>query len=291
MLKKKNIDLCFAIDQQHTKPLWITLFSILENTECTLNVFIFNNGLEEDIYISVIREQLCKRGGVLTLLDPIADHNTHLPEKTPHKTKVARLKFDLGIIDKPRILYLDTDLLVRGDIEKLFNLEMSGHILAAAPDINNKVFNKNLGLVNKHIYFNSGVLLVDLNLWRNSNISEKLHKTQKDNQEKFSYVDQDAFNVVFDGKYKQMNLRWNFPYNPRLVKHSLPRYIYAYRKACSMYESMSSYFSPKIVHFIGVPKPDTHGLVTGIYKEFGNLCLVAEKITMETHNKMNTISK
>lgn len=71
-----------------------------------------------------------------------------------------------------RALWLDSDIIISGDIAPFYHLDLVEHCIAACEDggcINRKTRgqdNDRLGLDGKHRYFNSGVLLMNLNLIR-----------------------------------------------------------------------------------------------------------------------------
>ncbi len=85
------------------------------------------------------------------------------------------------VLDVPRLIYLDCDLLVFRDLSELFDLEFSpGKILAAVPDSQTLTLSDdsrtlasamNLPAVSR--YFNAGVMLLNLNELKKQNFTEK----------------------------------------------------------------------------------------------------------------------
>ena len=76
-------------------------------------------------------------------------------------------------------LYIDGDILVREDLEELFNVDMEDCLIAAVRDMGGEVklhFNDLLGTEN---YFNSGVMLLDLAGLRRGDYPVKLEKAKK----------------------------------------------------------------------------------------------------------------
>src|SRR5262249_44225277 len=67
--------------------------------------------------------------------------------------------------DVHRVLYLDCDIIVRGDVEGLWNYDLYDSVVGAVEDPNMH-YKEKLGLLPGQPYFNAGVLLVDLDRWR-----------------------------------------------------------------------------------------------------------------------------
>ena len=85
--------------------------------------------------------------------------------------------------DVQKVIYLDCDLLVLQDIVDLWNFDMQSNPLAATEDFGIlsskgkcREKEKNLCWNKEYSYFNSGVLLLDLELWRRENYANKLMK-------------------------------------------------------------------------------------------------------------------
>lgn len=101
-----------------------------------------------------------------------------------------------------RILYLDVDMVVNGNLSQLFSMPMKSPV-AACYDINNYLqgnieYHKSyLRIPKEYDYFNSGMLLMDLDYMRKHNIADKLLKDIQEHFEEYSLVDQDALNKCF----------------------------------------------------------------------------------------------
>jgi lipopolysaccharide biosynthesis glycosyltransferase len=112
--------------------------------------------------------------------------------------------------DIDKVLYLDCDLVIRDDIEGLWNTDISNYFLAAVADpySDNHV---NLGFRPDEKYFNAGVLLVNLEKWRSANMLPTLIAYAEENTSILRYHDQCTLNAVFRGQVLFLSPRWNFP--------------------------------------------------------------------------------
>ncbi|MDR1190577.1 MAG: glycosyltransferase [Verrucomicrobiales bacterium] len=112
-----------------------------------------------------------------------------------HVSKAAMWKFDLPKVfpELDRILYLDSDVIVSGDLREFYDLEFAGNYAAMARDISthDPRYHEKLGLRD---YFNSGVILLNLAAMRHDNIPAQLLEYKINTHSIF--MDQDAFNMV-----------------------------------------------------------------------------------------------
>lgn len=117
-----------------------------------------------------------------------------------------------AIIPVDKMIYLDCDVLVNLDIEELWQSDLGNYELAAAKDqgimgIPQIISSKGL---NPDHYFNSGVIVFDLNRIRSHEnwYEETLNFLQK--HPDTAMPDQDALNAVFGGNYLPLDQRFNW---------------------------------------------------------------------------------
>ena len=72
--------------------------------------------------------------------------------------------------------------------------------------------NFELGIMEEGNYFNSGVLLIDVDLWNEQHISDKAIKFLQEYPEKIKFVDQDALNAVLINNWKKLDWKFNVIY-------------------------------------------------------------------------------
>lgn len=107
-----------------------------------------------------------------------------------------------------RILYLDSDIVVRHSLDDLWNTDLTDHALAAIPDYWQDA--KSLEVVPAgEKLFNSGVLLINLKAWRQTNVPERAVTFIKENPEKVQFWDQEALNAVLARQWIELPPRWN----------------------------------------------------------------------------------
>lgn len=114
--------------------------------------------------------------------------------------------------DIDRILYLDCDIIVLGDICPLWETPLDSNTAVAAIE--------DMGCREKHryeimqypeedSYFNSGVLLVNLSYWRGHNVPKACVDFYHEHPERIIFNDQDLLNCVLHAHKKFVSLQWN----------------------------------------------------------------------------------
>jgi lipopolysaccharide biosynthesis glycosyltransferase len=120
-----------------------------------------------------------------------------------------------------KAIYIDSDVIVRSDIEALWNQEVEDNYLLAVQDMGTPLVSSPLGLMNYQQldipadskYMNSGVLVFNLEKWRQENTSHAIIKYLKDHKHYLRWFDQDGLNAVLAGKWGELDPRWNqMPY-------------------------------------------------------------------------------
>jgi lipopolysaccharide biosynthesis glycosyltransferase len=132
-----------------------------------------------------------------------------------------------------KVLYLDCDLIVRRSLSGLWDTNVSNAALAAVEDLDDSR-PKALGLPAGEKYFNSGVLLMNLDYWRENHVAEEAMEFIRRFPEKLEYWDQDALNGTLVHRWVEAPRIWNEQND-----------LFAARTGAS----------PAIVHFCGETKP------------------------------------
>ena len=101
-----------------------------------------------------------------------------------------------------RVLYLDGDVLCTGDIEWIYSSSLDDFPFMAVSSKDDESAGR-LCLQNNKL-MNSGELLIDMNMWRKQNVTERCFKVMEEKGDTFMWVDNDALNCVADGAFAAM---------------------------------------------------------------------------------------
>ncbi len=147
------------------------------------------------------------------------------------------------IVPSERLLYLDSDLLVLADLTPLYHYNMGQYSVAAVGNTLKYVaipqerdFLIGLGISGDSRYFNTGVVLYDVNLWNNEDYTQKCFDFSYAYPKDLYTADQTVFNAV-------MNSR---------VCSLLPQYNCLCPATADLIDAN---VSDTIYHFVGSPKP------------------------------------
>jgi lipopolysaccharide biosynthesis glycosyltransferase len=99
-----------------------------------------------------------------------------------------------------RIIWLDSDIVINHSIEKLYYADMSTEYISACPGRGLiEKHNERLGLEKKHVYFNTGVVVMNLELMRKENLIERYVDIVNTYGDRLTFLDQDIMNIAFHG--------------------------------------------------------------------------------------------
>lgn len=103
-----------------------------------------------------------------------------------------------------KVLYLDCDTIIRGNIDTLDCLKFDGNILLGVKDCISGKYKENIGLNKKSIYINAGVILFDLVELRKIDVSRAIEIYLNKYLKAINYADQDILNGIFKGKIGEL---------------------------------------------------------------------------------------
>lgn len=141
--------------------------------------------------------------------------------KTEYITKSCYLRlYAPYIINEKRLLYLDPDIVCQGSIEELYNIDLGDNIIAASENMLQadmeylrEIMLDGIALPENATYFNSGVLLIDTEKYKDYVALHQLDEFLKARSDTLEYHDQDAINFLFYKKIKRIENIYNYQIN------------------------------------------------------------------------------
>ena len=109
-----------------------------------------------------------------------------------------------------KILYLDADTLALDSLEPLWAVELAGKMIAAVTNVWepwNIGYAESLSLATP--YFNSGVMLMDLERMRHENATAPILEYAYAHLDRLPFGDQDPLNVALSASRVELHPRWN----------------------------------------------------------------------------------
>lgn len=211
------VNIVFSSDDNYAQHTAVAMASILLNTSnpAKIRFFIIDDGITDDkkSKIKGTAESLQSTVEFITV------KNKQLMQGfvSGEISRACYFRIDIPNIlpaEVTKVIYLDCDLLLYDDIQILWNTDIGDYPLAAVCDYGimaskrlRRQKAKCIGLPYKADYFNSGVLIMNLDAWRKVDYSSKVIEIVQNN--KFPNHDQDALNKVFMNNWYVLPLRWN----------------------------------------------------------------------------------
>lgn len=206
MRKEQAVVFCF--DENYAKYCLVALHSLIVNSGTNFRIYsiTFPKTRKEDL---TAIDALCEKFKVEIKTLIISDE--YFKEFRIHHhfshANFIRLKIPELLKEESKVLYLDCDLIVHGNISEIFDIELGNRFYAGCLDPNGSTSTKVDDAVKK-TYINSGMLLMNLTRLREDDSFEKMQKIYRANPEKITWVDQCLINlyahqntVILDNKY------------------------------------------------------------------------------------------
>lgn len=260
-MEEERLQLALASDRAMVEPAMVVLGSLLARTEAKLRVHFLGHGLlASDRYrlagfcaahdCDFVYHEVTEAD-----FDGARPANSNIP-------LVALARLHLPSWVEGRILYLDCDMLVLGDVAELFALMPQGAALGAVRDfyvldqmarggdLPEKLawHRQLLGRDDVRGYFNSGLLLMDCDVIRR----EPALREQMSNvsaSEGMRFMDQDYLNLIFDGQVHYLPLAWNCIWGRQARRgRSLARLVWLPEAECRPERT-------QLIHYTGPRKP------------------------------------
>jgi lipopolysaccharide biosynthesis glycosyltransferase len=173
---------------------------------------------------------------------------TYITKATYH-----RLLFtDLFDKDIHRLIYLDGNMIVTGPLRPLWETDLDGYAVGAVTDMSERIHDYHrLGYPASLGYFNAGMLLVNLDYWREHKAKDLFMDIILHHPERIKYHDQDVMNIVFCQCKKMVPFRYNFQdgfmYKPERMEMDADKYAAQISDAISHAHSFArSHFTEEV---------------------------------------------
>lgn len=214
-LSNDPIILVCAADNNYVMPLAVTLRSTIENlsSERQIKIYVIDGGIKQENKERLLKSVKSKKLISFLFVYPSEDLLADV-EVSSYYTKAIfyRLLIPDLIPEHSKAIYLDSDVVVNADLGELWDIGLDDYYLLAArdqyfPTILSasclELFQSQNLRINK--FFNSGVLVIDLEKWRIDKTSNKIINFIS----KYKLLDQEGLNILLKDKWKEISPLWN----------------------------------------------------------------------------------
>ncbi|MDR1451900.1 MAG: hypothetical protein LBI57_06180 [Helicobacteraceae bacterium] len=208
--RSTKIPVVFACDEARAPLLATALFSILENVGRFIEFFILDDGLSTS--------------SKKVIDDVIKEFNSYSLTYIDLTSRARRGFFDIDDLpllnyahflaprllgDKNKILCFDVSIIARGDVAQIYETDLCGYPLGAAPDFSEKSRDRAKIKYGIERYFSAGVLLIDVKKFIEGDYEEKLAKSASTLGYSADRGAQDALNIALANNIKALERRFN----------------------------------------------------------------------------------
>jgi lipopolysaccharide biosynthesis glycosyltransferase len=216
---KPTFHIAFCVDNRYFRAMGGTIGSIIANNpgqHFTFHVLAFVVSDEHQRRLKQL-EQMYPVSTQLHLLNPASfSQFAHFIGNSHYSLSIfTRLMLPTvlqGMTD--RVLYLDADILCVSALDELVDMDIRDDIAVVVPDAPVTLQRRvaALGLKHNH-YFNSGFMFINIEQWISADITAKTIDTLISNTGDMRFPDQDALNIVLNGRARYISPRWNYLYD------------------------------------------------------------------------------
>ncbi|EOH93707.1 glycosyltransferase family 8 protein [Enterococcus pallens] len=255
MFHKKNvIPVVTASDENYAPYLSVMLSSLLDHVseEVSLNIYVIDDEISEASK-DKLNETVQNKSDKATIQYLTVDGQVYEDFLvSDHITTTAYYRISLPKIlkkyDYEKVLYIDADTLILDDVTELYQQDLKQKTIGAVIDPGQTKALERLGIDSEDYYFNSGVMVIDINRWNDRQITEKTIDFLKNHGDRIIYHDQDALNAVLYEDWAPLHPKWNMQSSLIFDRHPAPNSWYE-----ELYKEGNE--EPSIVHFTGHDKP------------------------------------
>ena len=207
----------YQANDYYAPYLGISLLSLLDHNKHMqeIKIFIIDDGIAEENR-SKIEQTAAEFGRSITYLD------TAIPQKLLEEANAPKFRgnyatyFKLFVLDElpeevDRIIYVDSDTIIRGAFDAITEFDFNGAALAMVPAIYHNKYRAKVGISQDDITYNAGIMAFDLAAWRANQCRMRLIRGMQEDPQMLSFApDQSLAIKVLQKDLTQLPLRFNF---------------------------------------------------------------------------------
>jgi lipopolysaccharide biosynthesis glycosyltransferase len=211
--EREPLELACAARRDYVPHCAAMLHSVLSVAERPVRVHFLHGPDLRRSHFSRLERMVGSGGGEIRFLsvspDRVAGLRTldFLPASHWYRIFLPELLPEVG-----RVLYVDADAIAVDSLEGLWRTELGGNLLAAVTNVfqrDHAGHAQRIGLRDPGAYFNTGVMVLDLEGWRRERCTQALLEYARSAEARLGLPEQDAINIVLGDRRLPLHPRWN----------------------------------------------------------------------------------
>lgn len=261
----ETANIIYASNDGYAGHLAASLYSLLDNNRNIpfMDIYVLSVGMNRDYQerLASVAEKFGRRLHVLEMGDLKERFHFDIDTRGFDISAMARLFAPEVMPERVgRALYLDCDTIVCGSIRPLYETDLGANLVGMVmePTVY-KEMKDSIGMGPGDPYYNSGVLLMDLEGWRKEDVLGQMLAFYKSRQGRLFACDQDTINGTLRGRIFTLPVKYNYFTNYRYFRYStLVSLCAAYGETGEEAYRMAAR-APVIVHYPGDERPWVKG--------------------------------
>ncbi|WP_148122969.1 glycosyltransferase family 8 protein, partial [Campylobacter sp. BCW_4322] len=275
MENKTNIPIVFSVDSNYIGALRVAIGSLVSNLNSSKYciIYILHTELKSKTIIKFLNSCRFHNAKIIflnikSLVEKFTNKYKVKLYGTGHFTISMYYRFLIPFIFKKykKVIYLDCDIIVKNDINDLYNVNIQDNYIGAIRDIvveniklkincEYSVFINKILKIEDEKYFNSGVLIFNIDKCNQNKFVDNCFKSLSLLENNLYCPDQDVLNYVCKNKVYYISFKWNFMWN---IESVVEKYKEVYLDKRIICDFESSKKNPYIIHYCDYFKPWSH---------------------------------
>lgn len=249
--KDEDINVCLTFDNKYLYHGMTAINSVIDNNNSNSNLHIYilhDENLTADSISIIDREFFASKVKINFILvnnsifKNFPLNRGHITINTYFRLLICSLLPDLD-----KVIYIDSDVVVLGNIANLWEVDLNNKCIGAALDEGGIIQSRRLGLDSD--YFNAGILVFNLKRIRYlfDDPFNYFFECYNQYRDRITLQDQDILNIAFKDEVKLISLAWNM--NSRIFSQNILDHKY------NDLDEIEALSSIGILHYTDTYKP------------------------------------
>lgn len=210
----EKLNVLYLTDNNYAVFAGVSIISLFENNKDIdeINIYVIDDSISQtnkNIYLKIAK----KYGRNIIFLDVSVGikilKKLGAPKyRNSYTTYLKLFAFSLLPDDVERIFFIDSDTIIVGSLKEMINFDMGGKMIGAVRDGITNPYKIALGYPETDSWFNMGVMLVDVNKWKDEDAQNKVIEQLK-TRNAYIAVDQDILNITQHNNICTLHPKYN----------------------------------------------------------------------------------
>ena len=255
------MNIVYSSSDAYAECTGVSMWSLFENNKHIkeLNVFILDTDISEENHskLNYVAETFNRHITFINAADDFEKgaKKLNLPLMRGSYNTYSRVLMNTWFNNLDKVFVIDSDTLVCGDVSPIWDVDMTGKLIGAVPEV--AMYGKYNNLESPELlsevpmYYNMGMCLINLEEWRKRDIDMLIFTRMVEEQPVLKIADQSVINKYLNEYIVRLNLKYNFYSVAHGVKYKTISKVFCRKKVFDKEEYNGAAQNPVIIHYFG----------------------------------------